>query len=397
MNGCSDKRLIELAGSYGTPAFVYDRYEVRERARRIREIMNEGLEGSTISLCYSIKANPFLIPLIMDVVDNFEVCSPGELKICEKYKVPGSMIIYSGVHKDTRDTEEAIRYGAGILTAESLSQYELIRKVSDRLGLKVSVLPRLSAKSQFGMSIDDIHTILSSQDENITIAGLHYFVGTQRTKLKHNIKEIEDLKGVFTTLRNKYDLPLPCLEYGPGLPYPYFADEDFSDTLKPVKDLSPTLQEAAGWSRLTVEMGRFIASSCGYYLTKVVDTKSSYDKNWCILDGGINHVNYLGSMMGMKVPVIKYFPCNDQDKTSDEIKEWALCGSLCTTNDVIVRSCNIKTPVIGDLLVFCNIGAYSVTEAMNLFLSRDMPRIIVADSDNDTLVRDTVHTWELNS
>ncbi len=79
-----------------------------------------------------------------------------------------------------------------------------------------------------------------------------------------------------------------------------FEGEDFSDTLKPVKELADDLIESASYSDLTIEMGRFIASSCGYYISKVCDVKEAYDNIWCILDGGINHMNYLGQMMGMK-------------------------------------------------------------------------------------------------
>ena len=64
---------------------------------------------------------------------------------------------------------------------------------------------------------------------------------------------------------------------------------------------------------------------------------------------------------------------------------------------MLVREYRTGELMVGDVLAFCNSGAYSVTEAMNLFLSRDMPRIVVTGSDGDMLVRDTVKTWKLNS
>ena len=42
-----------------------------------------------------------------------------------------------------------------------------------------------------------------------------------------------------------------------------------------------------------MEAGRFFATECGYYVTKVVDSKRVENKKYCIVDGGINHVNYL--------------------------------------------------------------------------------------------------------
>ena len=408
MNPMDDARLIDIADRYGTTTYVFDADEVQKRAVRIREIMNEGFHDSPIKLCYSIKANPFLIPALMSYVNFFEVCSPGELQICKRYEVPGSMIIYSGVYKDTEDIEDAINYGAAVLTAESLRHYELITDAAKRLGKRGSVLPRLTAGSQFGMSEEDLGTVLSSKNDLVDIIGIHYFTGTQREKLNHQIKELEDLKDVFVRMREASDLPLQRLEYGPGLPFPYFESDDLSDTLRPVKELAASLREAASWCDLTVEMGRFLASSCGYYLARVVDIKQSAGRNWCIMDGGINHINYLGSMMGMKIPVIKHFRSNGEaasphntvsDKSDKGSKKpgWALCGSLCTTNDVVVRDYTKCEPAIGDLLVFCNIGAYAVTEAMGLFLSRDLPKVVILEGDADYLTRDTVPSFDINS
>ena len=391
-----DNTLLALSQEFGTPTFVFDADGLKERVQSIKKILNQDLTNNEIALCYSIKANPFLIPALLDsAVDQFEVCSPGELAICKRYGVPGEKIVYSGVHKELADIMEAIGYGARILTAESIRHYELICEAAEQFNKKPEIILRLSAKSQFGMSPEDIEQILKwNQDgDAVTITGLHYFAGTQRTKLKHQREELSELRAFFDKLRDTFGFELPILEYGPGLAHPYFEKDDFNDTLSPVKELSGDLKEAAKWSQLTVEMGRFIASGFGWYLTRVADKKRSYGRNWCILDGGIHHVNYLGQMLGMQVPVIHYMPFSER---SGEASEWALCGSLCTTNDVLVRSYRMQEPEIGDLLAFCNIGAYSVTEAMNLFLSRDMPKVVTWENGEAELVRDIIETWKFN-
>ena len=393
----TDKILRDIADEFGTPCFVFDADGLKERTSGVRGILNKDLINSSISLCYSIKANPFLIPAMIESgVDKLEVCSPGELSICKSYGVPGEMIIYSGVHKEIEDITDAIEYGAGLLTAESIRHYQLICEAAKRLNRRAEIILRLSSKSQFGMSPEDIeHILLENRDnERVAVRGLHYFAGTQRLKLRHQREELSELKEYTGTLREKYGYELPLLEYGPGLGHPYFEKDDFSDTLLPLKELAGELQETAGWCSLTVEMGRFLVSGSGYYLTRVADKKSSFGRNWCIVDGGINHVNYLGQMMGMMVPVIKHFPMSLGG--TGEMGEWALCGSLCTTNDVLVRSLTMREPEINDLLAFCNIGAYSVTEAMGLFLSRDLPKVIIYKNGKADQVRGAVGTWKLN-
>ena len=388
--------LNDIARKYKTPTYVFDEDEVGERAGAIRDILNNGNNGNAIDICYSVKANPFLINALTGIVDRFEVCSPGELEICRSLDVPGECIIYSGVHKETEDITEAIRYGCGVITAESLRHYELICDAAAREGATVNVILRLNGGSQFGMSREDICSILSDAGrcEGVTVTGIHYFVGTQRVKLKKQKEELEHLYDLIAGWEKEYGRALPHFEYGPGFAYPYFEGDDFTDTLAPARELAQDLQRMAGSRRVTVEMGRFIASSCGYYLTSVADLKKANGHNWCILDGGINHVNYLGQMMGMKVPVIIYIPREGSDRSEDG--SYTLCGSLCTTADVLVRDMKLTAPAIGDVLVFCNIGAYSVTEGIYLFLSRDMPKVVMYRDGTPTPVRHTINTWKLN-
>ena len=385
-----NRDLYRLFDSYSTPAYVFDENEVAERAGKIRDILKCG------SLCYSIKANPFLIPALLPVVNYFEVCSPGELSICESLSVPGEKIIYSGVHKETDDIIRALKYNAAIITAESVRQFNLICEAANDTGTCPDVILRLSSKNQFGMSLEDIGYILSHPCEQVKITGLHYFAGTGRKQNKKRIEELEMLSAATDDLRERYGCSLPLLEYGPGLPYPYFSDEDFSDTLSPLHELMPYLEKISGKCDLSVEMGRFIASSCGYYITGVCDIKRSSDNNWCIVDGGINHLNYLGQMMGMKTPVIRHYRNEDVIDDSNGIT-YSVCGSLCTANDVLVRSILLDDLQIKDKLVFMNAGAYSVTESMGLFLSRNLPRVILYRDGIAKSVRDDMETWRINS
>ena len=99
-------------------------------------------------------------------------------------------------------------------------------------------------------------------------------------------------------------------------------------------------------------------------------------------------------MMGMKVPVIRHLKTTD----NTEKKEWILCGSLCTVNDVLVRKKELEGLSVGDILAFDHIGAYSVTEGIYLFLSRTMPSVILRENKNSfRLVRSPLETCDVNT
>ena len=357
----TDAALQKIAAIYGTPTFVFDADALQARVRAIHEIF-----GDAITLCYSIKANPFLLPAMADVTARLEVCSPGELSICEKLHAADARVIYSGVNKTPVDIARAVADGVGSYTAESLLQVRYLQDAAHKAGKRLPVLLRLNAGSQFGMSKDDLFTALANRTAtpDLDFIGIHYFVGTQRKKLTNQQKELAMLCELYNEIEAKFGLRLPELEYGPGLPVPH----------------------------LTVEMGRFYTAECGYYLTTTMDCKDHDGQHYCIVDGGMNHLNYLGQIMGMKRPRLRHFAAQ-----AGQTQDWTLCGSLCTTNDVLVRSFPLTGLRAGDLLVFENAGAYSVTEGLGLFLSRDLPGIVLWQNGAPQLVRGLTPTYPINT
>ena len=146
-----EKELKYIAEHYQTPCFIFDLEAVKERVKKMREIV-----GGTYHLCYSIKANPFLIPTMAEITDKLEVCSPGELSICKALHVEPTKILYSGVNKTEVDVTDAMEYGVIHYTAESLLHMDIVNRIAGKYQKKVEILPRLNAGSQFGMSKEDL-------------------------------------------------------------------------------------------------------------------------------------------------------------------------------------------------------------------------------------------------
>ena len=386
-----NQALSAIAARYGTPCFVFDEEALAQRMREIRQIA-----GDSVHLCYSIKANPFLLPAMRRLTELLEVCSPGELTICEDLRVDPDAILFSGVNKTAADIAHAMDAGVTRFTAESPLHIELLNDAAVARGRVYPVLLRLTAGSQFGMDESDLVDAVAHQERypGLRFEGIHYFAGTQRKKLSEQRAELAMLGELFDRLKADYGFTVAKLEYGPGLYFPYFTHEDASDTLAPLRELAPDLAAMAQRVHLTVEMGRFFVSACGTYLTTVVDTKVNCGHAYAIVDGGIHHVNYLGGNMGMRLPHIRQLP--GPLHADEALKDYVLCGSLCTTADVLVRKLPLCALSRGDVLAFENIGAYAVTEGPALFLSRDLPRIVLHDAAGDRLVRDTIHASSIN-
>lgn len=391
------EEMKKLSKKYDTPLYVFDISMVKERVELIRDML-----PAQTKLCYAVKANPFLITYIYRLVDRLEVCSPGEYEICIRNNVPPDMIVVSGVSKTYDQMKRVFSYsqGRGHYTVESKENYRVLKKCADESGVKINVLLRLSANNQFGMDEETFCEVLKQiiQDDNMELSGIHYYAGTQK-KAKKFLSELDYLEQFAKGLSDEYGIEIAELEYGPGLMVSYFANETdkAKDEAKPNEQLcilSERLRLLDGYDFLTIELGRFLVSECGYYFTHITDVKQTGDTGYLIVDGGIHQLNYYGWMMGMKQPYVK----QPHKREGVGYGKWTICGSLCTVNDVLARDVDLSEPVIGDVLVFEKCGAYSVTEGMALFLSRELPQILVIDDDRKvTKLRGIIQTNILNS
>ncbi|MGN0328909.1 MAG: diaminopimelate decarboxylase family protein [Lachnospira sp.] len=399
------RKISDIANEYGTPLYILDKESLGKRVGEIRDIL-----GSDVTLCFAMKANPFLVDAFKSLDTKYEVCSPGEFAICEREQVDMDKIVLSGVNKEKSDIEHVMDDcgGVGIYTIESINQLELISECAAQRDLEVQVLIRVTSGNQFGLDESDVEYIIKNRAKypNVHIRGLQCYTGTQKKKFDIIQNELDYLDGLCDRFKEEYGFEAEELEYGPGLPVSYFGEEAYNNNYDMLKQLSSSLEPLKSKYHITLEMGRFLTALCGIYVTGVEDIKVNKGQNYVIIDGGINHVNYYGQAMAMKIPAYSYVKADGTivkdeytsilDGTDDE--KWTICGSLCTVADLIVKNLPVGHPDRGDKLIFYNIGAYSITEGIYLFLSRKMPKILAYNQDGTIeLYRDVMCSDIINS
>ena len=371
--------------------------------------------GCGVTVCYAMKANPFLISVLDKKLDKFEVCSPGEFAICEKEGINREKIVLSGVNKEKKDILYTMKTGAvGIYTVESLNQLELINSCAVECGIKVKVLIRVTSGNQFGINERQVYEIADRKDElkGIIIEGIQCYSGTQKKKLSQIEAEVVWLQAIAHTCEAEHGVKLKEIEYGPGLSVDYFVTDkcdamntDFDE----LKEFAAMIKEMSEKFNVTLEMGRYIAATCGILISRIADMKMNDTTRYAIIDSGINHINYYGQAMAMKKPRCEFIPmeytegfadgaAHEVEVYSQGVQPYNICGSLCTVGDVIVKNLELKDAKIGDMIAFYNIGAYSVTEGIYLFLSRRMPAIVLYSNKNGyRVIRKSVETFLINS
>ena len=365
-----NQALNRLLQENKTAFYVFDIGKLKARIAHLQAAL-----PPEVVLCYAVKANTFITKELIDTIHRFEVCSPGEAEICRAVGVPSENMVISGVYK-TPEVMEAMVADPSfhpIYTVESLEQYELFRRLAQQYDRTLPLLLRLTNGSQFGINKGDIEAIVARRGETpeIDLLGIQFFSGTQKTSLKKLKREVE---------------------YGPGFPVNYFQSDEL-DEAELLAGFSELLHDMTHHPKITLELGRSIAASCGTYYTHIVDLKRNQEQNYALVDGGMHHLVYFGQHMAMKQPFFhvcgkEHLPATDQ---------WNLCGSLCSMNDVMTKQSPLPDLALGDVLAFENAGAYCMTEGISLFLSRDIPAVyLLLENGTAVQVRKAFDTATLN-
>ncbi len=380
-----DKAIKE----FGTPLYIFDTDILTDRINTLKKKLS-----SRVSLCYAVKANPFIIPYTEPLVERLEVCSEGEFEICEGVNAPMEKIVVSGVYKTPAFIERIVDSyeSIGVYTIESLTHYELLKGLAKNYSKRLPVLIRITSKNQFGISEKDLDVILKDNpEEYLDIKGLQYFSSTQKNSIKKFRRELTYLAELIVRVEEEYGIRIEEMEYGTGFPVSYFPAESIDED-QLLAEFNEELSVLPANVKVTLEIGRSIAASCGSYITSVVDMKENAAGKFAIVDGGINHLVYYGQSMAMKQPLFELLP----PRESDELQEWNICGSLCTVNDIMVKALPLPKLEIGDMLCFKNAGAYCMCEGISLFLSRELPAVAVIENDKAKLLREHFKTSALN-
>lgn len=310
--------------------------------------------------------------------------------------ITDSKMVISGVYKDELSMDNIInnQKNGEVFTIESLNQIALLDKLTKEKRKVINIILRLTSGNQFGMSEEEVIEILEDRAkyECLNIMGIQYFSGTQKKLSKRIIKELEYVDEFVEKLKIDLGFVVEELEFGPGFPVVYFEAEQDFDEKTYLMEIADKIKNMKYQGHITMELGRSIVASCGSYYTKVVDKKTNKEGNFAVLDGGMNHLVYYGQMMAMKKPMLDIIPKRGENKKEN----WNLVGALCTINDLVVKQLPVSSLELGDIFVFKNTGAYSMTEGISLFLSRDLPKVLFVSGGNMKIVRENINTYKLN-
>jgi diaminopimelate decarboxylase len=388
--------LARIAGTWGTPAYVYDRADVRAAHDHLRRSLPSGS-----AIYFSLKANPHpdVASVLAGAGCRAEVASGGEVDLALAAGFAPEHILLTGPGKSEVDIRGALAAGVRRFSVDSPTDLARLGRIAMRHGCEVSCLLRMNAdqpvpgmglsmtgtSSQFGA---DASWILSSPRRFLAsgaarVHGLHLYMGTNITDVEVLLHQFETSVALAKKIAVALDIPLTEVDLGGGFGMPYARAGDRPDFGVLAARLEPVLDSALpGWRsgapRLAFESGRYLTGGCGTLLCGVLDVKRSKGRTYVVLDTGINH---LGGMSGLRrIPRIvpDLLPPVPAGESLDDC---AVVGPLCTPLDVWSQGVRLRRVAPGDVVGIPNVGAYGLTASLLAFLSHRSPVEIVLDGE----------------
>ncbi|MFI6551055.1 diaminopimelate decarboxylase [Streptomyces prunicolor] len=393
--------LTEAADRFGTPVYVLDEQEIRERCRTYRTAFPEA------DVVYAAKA--FLCRAMAHWVREeglgLDVCSAGELELAVTTGFPPERIVLHGNAKSPEDLRTALRLGVGRIVVDSTSEIARLAAITSadtRQKVMVRVVPGIAAGAhdkirtgtddqKFGLSITDgsaQHAVTRILDQpHLELVGLHCHIGSQIATTKPYVAAVRRMVGLLARIRDQHGVTLPQLDIGGGHAIAYRPGEEHLDISVLAGRVRAELAEGCARAglpvpRLTLEPGRAIVGPAGVAVYRVLAVKRTGDRTFVAVDGGMSD-NPRPALYG-----VRYAPRLIGRPATAPPRLVTVVGRHCEAGDILADEVALPGDVRpGDLLAVPAAGAYHLSMASGYNLVGRPPVVAVSDGIARVLVR----------
>ena len=402
-----------LAKEFGTPAFIMDEADFRDRAAAWNTALNNAFGSNAGTVYYAAKA--FICVevarWIKDIGIGIDVCTGGELAVALKGGIDPAKIEVHGNNKSVAEIEKAVAARVGAIVIDSLYELERVSAAAIKHGVVQKVLLRLTPgiEAHTHESIATAHedvkfgfSIASGSAWNaitqvrthssLELRGFHAHIGSQILETESFEISAQRLIALLAKYRDEYSVELPELDLGGGYGIAYLPGEvnlDPASTMKALADVVSSQCAAHKLSipRISIEPGRAIVGPTMFTLYEVGTIKD------VTLENGANrrYVSVDGGMSDNLRPALydaQYFASLANRTSSAPKISSRIVGKHCETGDILIREIELESDIVpGDLLATPATGAYGRSMATNYNHVPRPPVIAVKDGKARVILR----------
>ena len=387
---CEGVALSTLAGTVGTPLYVYSQAALLESYRSF----DQAFAGTPHQVCFAMKANDHLAILRLFAREGagFDIVSGGELWKALRAGADPRKIVFSGVGKTDEELSYALQSNILMINVESAQELEAIERVAARLGRTAPIALRVNPdvdpkthpyistgmkKSKFGIDIGEALACYRRARElkHLEVIGVDCHIGSQLTEVA---PFVDALARIRLLLREEHLGPdIRYLDFGGGLGITYQDETPPSPTT-----YAAALKEGLGGLGLTLllEPGRNLVGNAGVMVTRVVYRKDTTAKKFVVVDAAMNDF-IRPALYGSYQAVRPVRPRGASTIVCDVV------GPVCESGDFLARDRELEEPAPGDLLAVMSAGAYGYVMASN-YNSRPRPAAVLVDGAHFHVIKE---------
>ena len=385
-----DVNLRSLAGTVGTPCYVYSRATLERHWRAFDEVF----AGRDHLVCYAVKANSSLAVLnvLARLGSGFDIVSVGELERVLKAGGDPGKVVFSGVGKTAEEMRRALEVGIYCFNVESTPELDRLNQVAGELGqsapVSIRINPDVDAKThpyistglkqnKFGIDISSALSIYEHAHglQHLNVVGVDCHIGSQLSEVDPFVDSLKRLIALIEQLKAR-GINLRHVDVGGGLGITYQDETPPS----PQDYAAAILNELKDQGlKIILEPGRAIAGNAGVLLTEVQYIKPGTEKNFAIVDAAMNDLLRPALYQAWQAIV----PVQPRDNAPSMIYD--VVGPICETGDFLGKDRDLAIES-GDLLAIRSAGAYGFTMSSN-YNSRPRAAEIMVDGDQYHVIR----------
>ena len=391
-------QIEQLRAAHGTPFYLYEGKKIAAQAEILRNAF------PAFALLFSVKANPFppVLKKMAALGIGADAASAKEIDLAHEAGIPAEHVYYSAPAPTKEDIAHAI--GKCHIIADSLHVLSLLEEAAalqnTTLPVGIRIHPAFTmdgapqAPSKFGIDEAIVWaTDFAKAYPHLRIVGLHVHIRSQVLDTAQLSRYYENILSLAVRLQNHLGAPLEYINCGGGVGMVYNPERqsplDFAALRQEILSLRKKYPLSA---KLILESGRFLACSCGTYVTEIVDIKESYGKKFYVVKNGINGffkpaLRALLQTVCPQAVIGSFEPLLTEDDAyeihvlsdSTETEVVDIAGHLCTGTDVLAKDIPVRKGQIGDLITCNHAGSYAYSLAPLLFASQPLPKQIFID------------------
>jgi diaminopimelate decarboxylase len=386
-----DVPLADIAKRHSTPCYVYSSAAILGKFCAYEDAFG----AVPHQIFYAVKANGnlALLKLLADAGAGFDIVSGGELFRVLKAGGDPQKVIFSGVGKTATELDYALDKNIRGFNCESEPELALIDSLAARRGVKARIALRVNPdvdasthpyistglrKHKFGIDISEAEAVYGRARafENLVLEGVSCHIGSQILDIQPMLAVFDKMVALTERLRGQGH-PIRSLDLGGGLGVPYHAGE----TAPSIADyIRAMCQRSAGHElEILIEPGRSMVAEAGLLLTRVLYRKSNGEKQFVIVDAGMNDL-IRPALYQSHHQIVPLRASDNAAIVADVV------GPVCESGDFLARDREMPNVLPGDLLAVCTVGAYGFVAASN-YNARPRPPEILVEGDRHRVIR----------